>query len=338
MARHKGHITIHDIAQSLQVSASTVSRALKNDKRISEATRKKVKQFAAENGYRLNVVASNLRKQRTETIGVIVPRIDRHFLATIISSIELHAHNHGYSVVITQSRESSDDEEKAVLTMFNQRVDGLLISTSLETKGEHNFDLFIKNNIPLVFFDRVPDDINLNRVVTNDRASSYKVTSRLLQNGHKKIYFVNGPTSILVFRNRLKGFKEALNDRGLEWNEQMYTECDLTLYSGRKIAEDILNRGDMPDAVYCSNDTTALCFLQVAQERGMSVPEDFSLHGFSDEPFSAVLTPKLSTVKQPGEEMGQIAVERLLELIDKKDLPPKTFVIPSVIKSRESDL
>ncbi|QZT37480.1 LacI family transcriptional regulator [Halosquirtibacter xylanolyticus] len=338
MAKHKGHITIHDIAKALNVSASTVSRALKDDKRISEATRKRVIKYAQENGYRPNVVASNLRKQRTETIGVIVPRIDRHFLSTIISSIEQYAHQHGFSVLITQSRESIIAESKAVLTMFNQRVDGLLVSTSLETENELNFDLFIKNNIPLVFFDRVPDNDQLNRVVTNDQESSFKVTRRLLSNGHKKIFFVNGPSNILVFRNRLKGFQQALFEMGSVWDETLYRECDLTRISGRRIAEEILSSNNLPNAIYCSNDTTALSFLQVAQEKGLSVPKDFSLHGFSDEPFSAVLTPKLSSVRQPGEEMGKVAVERLIELIEDDKSIAETVIIPSVIKSRESDI
>ncbi|MDC1106447.1 LacI family DNA-binding transcriptional regulator [Prolixibacteraceae bacterium] len=338
MAKHKGHITIHDIAKALKVSASTISRALKDDKRISEATRKKVIKYAQENGYRPNVVASNLRKQRTETIGIIVPRIDRHFLSTIISSIEHYAHMHGFSVLITQSRESMVAESKAVLTMFNQRVDGLLVSTSLETEDEDNFDLFIKNNIPLVFFDRVPDNDKLNRVVTNDRESSYQVTRRLLNNGHKNIFFVNGPSNILVFRNRLKGFQQALFEKGLTWDDTLYKECDLTQASGRIIAQEILSSDNIPNAIYCSNDTTALSFLQVAQEKGLSVPNDFSLHGFSDEPFSSVLTPKLSTVRQPGEEMGRVAVERLIELIEDDKLSSETVVIPSVIKSRDSDL
>lgn len=338
MAKHKGHITIHDIANSLNVSASTVSRALKNDKRISETTRLKVKKFAQDHGYRPNIIASNLRKQKTQTIGVIVPRIDRHFLSTIISSIEHYAHQEGYSVLITQSRESFEAEGKAVQTMFNQRVDGLLVSTSLETTDEHNFDSFISNDIPLVFFDRVPDNDQLNRVVTNDRESSYLVTRRLIANGHRKIFFVNGPSDVLVFKNRLRGFKQALLEQGVEWNDHLYRECDLTRLSGRDIAEEILIPETMPNAVYCSNDTTALSFLQVAQERGLRVPEDFSLHGFSDEPFSAVLTPKLSSVRQPGEDMGRVAVERLLELIENKESRTETVVIPSVIKSRESDI
>ena len=243
-------ITIHDIARMLNISASTVSRALNDNPRISKKTREKVKELALKLNYQPNVVASNLRTGKSKTIGVVVPHLNRNFFSNVIGGIELTASNAGYRVIITQTYEQYEKEVENIRALINARVEGILISIS---GGTHNLDHLrqVKNsNIPLLFFDRVVDEIESNKVLIDDFQGAYKAVSHLISEGFTNIVHFAGPTHINVYRNRLLGYLEALKQNKLDQKKEYIFHDTLTEEKGWNACKEIMNRKDRPDAIF----------------------------------------------------------------------------------------
>ena len=311
MKKHP-EITIHNLANELKISASTVSRALSGNSRISEKTRQIVRQKALEMGYRPNVLAANLRSKKSNTLGVVVPRIDRYFFSSAISGIEDYAGTKGFNVIISQSNDLLAKEINCVQTLFNNRVDGMIISISMQTDDDKHFRLFSDKNIPILFFDRFCPSIECDRIVVDDFDSGYKITQHLIARGCKRIAHIAGPELLNIYRDRKDGYLKALKDAGLPLTESYLETTKLTKEEGVQAFTRLMLLDNPPDGVFCGNDTTALGALEYCRKNNLKVPEDVALIGFSDEPFSALVTPSLSTVKQPGYQKASARISFLL--------------------------
>lgn len=335
---NKHETTIHDIAKKLNLSASTVSRALNDNPVISETTRKLVKKMAGDMGYRPNTLAANLRTRRTNTIGVIVPLINRHFFSSVISGIEDVAYSQGFAVTISQSNDKLEKESKIAQTLFANRVDGIILSIGMETNSYEHIKLFSERKIPVVFFDRVVDEIKAHKIVVDDYGGGYRATRHLISQGAKTIAHIGGPLNLKIYEYRQKGYCEALKEAGLELDNSLIINNTLSKEEGRKAIQQLLQNNVKPDSIFCANDTTALSVIIYLQENGYKVPEDIAIVGFSNEPFSEVVTPSISTVKQPGYLIGQKAAQLIIDQISNGDsnIEFKTIVMPTELIIRNS--
>src|SRR5436190_6358195 len=243
-------VTIYDLARKLNVSIATISRALKDDPVVSKKTKKKVSDLAEEMGYRYNHFARNLREQRTYTIGVIVPRLDSYFMSTVIAGIESVANNEGYTLIISQSSESVHKELASAKTMFNNRVDGMLVSLAYDTEDISHFDQFIKKNIPLIFFDRVADHPECTCVLIDNRKGAYEATSHLIEQGCRRIVHITATPKRNVYVDRLQGYKQALADHQIPFKEEYVLITNLSQEAGAPAAEAILQMDPLPDGVF----------------------------------------------------------------------------------------
>jgi LacI family transcriptional regulator len=337
MAKHT-ETTIHDIAQKLNISASTVSRALNDNPLISEKTRKKIKETAEKMGYRPNILAASFRTKKTNTIGIIVPLINRHFFSSVISGIEDIAYNQGFTVTISQSNDNFEKETKIAKTLFNNRVDGLIVSIGMETTTFDHLKLFSERKIPLVFFDRVVDEIEAHKIVVDDFGGAFRVTQHLIENGAKKIAHIGGPLNLKIYSKRKEGFLQAMRENGLLVNDSMIIHNSLRKDDGIEAIQQLIKNNPQIDAIFCANDTTALSAIIYLKSVGIKIPDDIMIMGFSNEPFSEVVTPSISTVKQPGFLMGQKAAELIIQQINSSKQPDKfeTIIMPTELIIRES--
>jgi LacI family transcriptional regulator len=313
----KSNTTIHDISKSLGIDSSTVSRALNDSPRVSEKTKVKILARAEELGYQRNSLASQLRTNRSNTIGVIVPRISRHFFSTVIAGIEETAFEAGYGVVICQSLEQIEREEKLIDTLLSNRVDGLLISISMQTNRLDHFESYKKHGFPLIFFDRPCNKNEYTNVIIDDFKAGFEATEHLIKQGCKNIFHMAGPQNMELYIQRTKGYKAALVKYGVEVREEFIFESKLMNSDGVEAARKILKL-KKADAVFSSNDTAAIGAMQHLKASGIKIPEDVAFVGFSNEPVSTVIEPSLSTISQSDFEMGQIATKLLISQIENK--------------------
>ncbi|QEH40712.1 LacI family DNA-binding transcriptional regulator [Chitinophaga sp. XS-30] len=333
-------ITIYDIAQALGLSASTVSRALQNNPLINEETREKVQQMATEMGYVPNWIASSLRKKRSNIIGLIVPRTSMYFQSTAISGIQHEAHKYGFSIVIGQSDETVAMEKELVHTFFSLRVDGLLAVASMFTTNFDHFSPFIKNNIPLVFYDRVPLDFPGYTITGDDFKGGFLATEHLIRQGCKRIAHFSGVLTCNLYQQRLAGYKAALAKYKIPFDESLIHIHNLTLDAATEAARNIFSGDNIPDGMFSANDTSAVAFIQEARRKGIKVPEQVKVVGYSNDLSSRIISPSLTTIEQSGYRMGEKAVETLVQLInhDEKIKVPKNYVFEVELIPRESSM
>jgi len=334
----KPETTIHDIAKALNISASTVSRALNNNPLISEATRKRIKEAAKKMGYRPNTLAANFRTRRTNTIGVIVPLINRHFFSSVISGIEDIAYQQGFAVTISQSNDDFEKECKIAQTLFTNRVDGLIISIGMNTTSFDHLKLFSERETPLVFFDRVVEEIDAHKIVVDDFGGAYCATTHLINQNRNQIAMIGGPLNLQIYKKRQDGYIKALQDHGLKVDKQLIIHNSLTREEGTNAIKRLLQQNTKPDAIFCANDTTALSTIIYLKKKNIRIPEDIAIVGFSNEPFSELVTPSISTIQQPGFEMGQKAAELIIHQITQKENPAhfETIEMPTELIVRHS--
>ncbi|MFL5748179.1 MAG: LacI family DNA-binding transcriptional regulator [Niastella sp.] len=305
-------ITIYDLARKLNISIATVSRALKDDPVVSKKTRKKIFELAEEMGYRYNHFARNLREQRTYTIGVIIPRLNSYFMSTVIAGIESVANNEGYTLIISQSSESASKEVDSAKTMFNNRVDGLLVSLAYETDDLSHFDQFIKKNVPLIFFDRVAEHPDFTSVLIDNRKGAYESTSHLIAQGCQRILHITATPKRNVYLDRLAGYKQALADHQLTFDEKYILINNLSREAGVQAATAILQMNPLPDAVFAANDNCAVGCMVALKKAGIRIPQDIAFVGFNNDPVSTVVEPNLTTINYPGYKMGEMAAASLI--------------------------
>jgi LacI family transcriptional regulator len=328
--------TIHDIARELEISASTVSRALNDNPRISLKTKEKIKAVADKLGYRPNTLASNLRNKKSNTIGIVVPLINRYFFSSVISGAEDVAFKAGYNVVISQSNDLAAKEISIVQSMFSNRVDGLIISIAMQTDTFDHLKLFRKKHIPLVFFDRAVPEIETDKIVVDDFAGGFRVTQHLIDQGYKRIGHLAGPQNLTTYLDRKNGYIDALLKNGITYDESLIIVNTLTSDEGVPAIQQLMSLPNSPDAIFCGNDTTALSVMIYLRDKGIRIPEDVGIVGFSNEPFSKVVSPSISTIAQPGFEMGQKAAELIIRKIENKERTYQTIILPTELIIRES--
>ncbi|MFQ3215212.1 MAG: LacI family transcriptional regulator [Marivirga sp.] len=338
----KSNITIKDLARELSVSPSTISRALKDHPDISTGTKKAVKELAEKWNYQPNSVALSLRQSKTNTIGVIIPEIAHFFFSAVISGIEDIAHSAGYHVIISQSNESYEREVMNTKALFNSRVDGILLSVSRETKNYDHLQKLIDSNVPLVFFDRVIDNINACKVIVNDEQGAYEATTHLIEQGFYRIAHLAGPQNLAISNNRLNGYKAALADNKNMIDENLVKICGLGTYEeAEAITNELLDYRFPPDAIFANNDVAAYGAMTAIKKRGLRIPQDIAIVGFSNWRFSSLIEPALSSVTQPGFKMGQEATRLLMKQImqpDDEEAITETISLKTNLVVRESSL
>jgi LacI family transcriptional regulator len=317
--RSKKEITIYDIAASLNLSSATVSRGLKDHPAIRKETKKRILEKAKEMGYRHNLFASNLRRNRTNTIGVIVPRLNSYFMSSVISGIEKVANEAGYNLVISQSLESEKKEVASIRTMFNTRVDGLLVSLAYDTENDSHFDIILDKNIPLIFFDRVFEHPRCTSVVIDNQAAGYDMTKHLIGQGCKRIAHITANLKRNVYAERLRGYKQALADHEIPFDENLIFVNNLSESATMEAIKSILQMDPMPDGLFCSNDSSAVICIRELKRAGIKIPEQIAVGGFNNEPISTVVEPNLTTIHYPGQEMGEVCATILIRKLAKPD-------------------
>lgn len=305
-------VTIYDLARKLNISATTVSRGLQNHPAISEKTKKKIFELVEELGYRSNHFARNLRQQQTKTLGVIVPRLNSVFMASVIAGMESVANTEGYNLIISQSSESSRKEEASVRTLFHNRVDGLLVSLACDTTNLSHFDAFHKKNIPVIFFDRTMENNYYTSVLIDNRKAAYETTRHLLEQGCRNLVHITALQHLNVYKERLAGFKEALADFDLPFKNENVMIGNLSMEAGRTAAEEILQMPVLPDGVFVANDDGAVGCMLTLKQHGIRIPEDIAFAGFNNDAVAQVIEPNLTTIHYPGYKMGETATRHLI--------------------------
>ncbi len=313
-------VTIKDIARELGISPSTVSRALKDHPDISIETKKAVNALADKLNYQPNIVALNLRQKKTNTIGVIIPEIVHFFFSTVISGIEDVAYQAGYNVILCQSNESYQRELTDIKALFNSRVDGMLLSLSRETTNFDHIESIISKGVPIVFYDRMYQSPTSSKVIVDDYAGAKEAVQHLIDQGCKKIAHLEAAPNLIISIDRLKGYEDALRENKMEVKKEYIVECySGTFEEGKKATRKLLSLPDPPDAIFANNDPMAMGAMMAIKEKGLKIPQDIALVGFSNWFFGELLDPSLTTVDQPGFEMGQEAARLLIRHIEMKD-------------------
>jgi len=312
MEKNGKQITIYDIAKKLKVSPTTVSRALNDHHSISEETTQTVKKLANKLGYRLNSVASSLRKNKTNTIGVIMPLINRPFISSVISGIEDAANKAGYNVIISQTYDSYNKEIANAQTLFASRVSGLIFSLAMETRKYDHFYPFLQNGIPTVAIDRTTNKLETDCVAIDNHAAGFKATEHLIEQGCKRIAHFGGAQHRNIYKERQRGYIDALRSYNLPIDETLVVHSNLSLEEGWDAAEYLLNLTNPPDAIFSANDSAAVSAIQYTKQKGWRIPQELAIVGFNDDPISSIIEPQLTTVSHPAFDMGKIAAQQVL--------------------------
>lgn len=314
----RSQVTLKDIAKRLGVSVPTVSRALKDYPDISRETKQKVLDLVKELNYTPNQFALNLRKNKSFTIGVLIPEIVHHFFSTVISGIMEVADDKGYSVMLFQSNESLERERREAKVMLNGRVDGLLISLSNETQNLDHLTDFEENEVPIIYFDKVVPDVKCSKIVVDDFKGAYDATKHLIDQGNSNIAYIRGPLEPLNSIHRFNGYKQALLDANLDFSQDLVRTCKVvTQEEGYDFTLDLLNKNAKIDSVFAATDMVAIGAMQAIKENGLKIPDDIAVVGFSDWRMAAAVEPPLTSVRQPGFDMGVLAAQTLFDQIDK---------------------
>lgn len=312
MSRHP--ITIKDIARILNISVSTVSRALKDHPDISDATKKAVQEMARELNYRPNEIALSLKNRRSKIIGVMVPKLVHHFFSSVIEGLENVAYDNGYQVMIYHSDEMYEREVQLTQSFMSYRLDGLIVSMSKETEDSSHFDKLSQLGIPIVYFDRGPEG-EYNKVLFDDYQGAYDAVKHLIGCGSKKIVHFAASESLDIGKKRRKGYTDALNDHHIEVREDLIINCDSFDFA-LSCTRDLFERIEGIDGIFAVNDLTAIGAIKQLNQLGKKVPEDVKVIGFTNDISSAIYNPSLSTVDQQGIKMGEEAALLLLQNMD----------------------
>jgi LacI family transcriptional regulator len=310
--KYKKDITIYDIAQKLDISSTTVSRGLKDNPTINKNTRKKIQDTAKELGYRHNTFASNLRKQNTNTIGVIIHELNSNFITSVLAGIEKVTAEAGYDIIIAHSSESFKKEAANALNLYHKRVDGLIASLAFDTVGLSHYKQFEEKGIPVIFFDRVEENIESTKVIIDNYTSGYNATQHLIEQGCKRIVLVTANLNRNVYAQRHKGYKDALYKNDIPYDKNFVLIKDLSEQCGEDAAIEILKMKPMPDGAFITNDFTAAVCMKTLKEHGVKIPEDIAIVGFNNDAISKIIEPQMTTINYPGIEIGEIAARNLI--------------------------
>lgn len=336
-------VTIKDIAKALGISTSTVSRALRDSHEISPETKQLVLECAEKLNYRPNPIALSLKERRSRSIGVIVPEIANNFFSQVINGIESIAYDRGYNVIISQTRESYEREVMDLQYLASRSVDGLLISLSTETNDLSHLKSLHSKGFPIIFFDRITEEINTHRVIVDNFKGSYDATEHLIRSGYKRIGVLASSEFLSITHERVAGYKEALIRNGIKVDENYIQHC----FYGGMIFEEVENavnklftQKNKPDAIFASSDKLTTGCLKTLKRRGIKIPEEIAVVGFTNTDIAELIDPPLTVVRQPAYEMGKAATDLLLQLIESKR-PIKEFekrIMTPELQIRESSI
>jgi LacI family transcriptional regulator len=335
--------TLKEIAETLGISITTVSKALKNYSDVSEKTRKAVVALAEELNYTPNSFAVNLRTKESRTIGLIIPEVVHHFFSNVINGIIAEAEKKGYLVIILQSNESLELEKKQVALLINKRVDGIIMSLSNESNNDFHIKEILRKEIPFVQFDKISKLIPSSKVIINDQKAAMEAVQHLIDKGCKKIAHIRGPENPQNAIDRFIGYKKALEKNGIPYDSKLVYTCkNVTFEEGVEFAKQIVEEHPDVDGIFVITDLVAVGVLAYFNEKGIQVPNQIAVIGFSNWFMSQVITPKLSTVDQPSYEMGVAAFTLLLEEMnchkEGKTFIPRTIELETSIIERDSSL
>jgi LacI family transcriptional regulator len=336
----KREVTIYDIANKLKLSSATISRALQNNPAVNIETRKKIQAEAQKLGYRPNELASSLRKQKTNTLGVILHELNSNFITSVLSGIEQVARESGYDLIIVHSSESSEKEVANAMNLFNKRVDGLIVSLAFDTKNLNHFRVFEEKNIPVVFFDRVEEDSHYTKVIIDNYRAGYLATEHLIEQGCKRLALITSSQERNVYSQRHKGFRDALTAHKLNYKKENVIIENLSEQGAIEASKRVLAMKPLPDGVFITNDFSAAVCMHYFKEHGIKIPKDMAIVGFNNDAICKIVEPPLTTINYPGVTIGEIACRSLVEhLKGVRDLKSQnTFVVQSELVVRKSSV
>ena len=336
-------LTLKDIAKALNLSVATVSKAVRDSHEISYATKKLVKEYADSHNYRPNLMAKMLRHKNGRSIGVIIGAIPNNFFSDVLNGMESITHQKDYHIIITQSLESAAREEKNLEHLTWRAVDGLLVSLSSETQSVDHFKEVHESGIPIVFYDRVTDEIQTHQVVADNIGGTYKGTMHLIKNGFTRIAHITSSRDLSITKERLLGYEKALKEQGIPINTDYIKYCN---HGGKDLNEietaidELLAMKQRPDAVITASDRITIGAMAILKKKKISIPKQIALVGYSNFYAPEIFNPELTTIRQPAFEMGRAAAELLIKLIESKRQPVKfeKRVLPVELFVRESSM
>jgi len=333
------HVTIKDVAKKLNCSVSTISRAFNDKYDIRKETRDHILETAKEMGYSPNPMAKSLLKQCSNQIGVVVPEFINAFFPEVIIGIQEVFINKGYQVLIMQSNESHITELENIKTLENNMVDGMIISLSLETKNVDYYKDLIKQGFPLVFFNRVSNELETSKVLFDDYKWAFFATEHLIYQGYKKIFHLGGPAGLVISQNRKDGFIDALRKHKIPFDESSIIETGFMISDGERVMEKLIVENNLPEAIFAVNDPSAIGAMKMLKKHGYKIPEDVALLGFTESKLAELIDPPLTSVAQPTKEIGRTAAKLLLEQIESKGIfIPQTVILNGRLNVRESSM
>jgi len=312
----KRYATLKDIAKALNISTATVSRALADRWDVNPETKKIVLEEAKRQNYKPNPIATRLQNKRSKTIGVVIPEFSSAFFPNVIAGIQKVVDESGFQLLITQSQESKEIEERNLKLLEGNMVEGILISITREGENDEYYNQLIDSGIPIVFFNRVSSKVNAPRVVVDDYKLAFFATEHLIYNGFKKIYHFEGPINLSVSKERKRGFIDAMKKHHRELTNKSIITAGVLMEKGYNAMLSLITKNDLPDAIFCFNDPCALGALKAIKENGLKCPEDIALVGFSETEVAQLIEPPLTSILQPTFEIGVTAAQLLLQQIE----------------------
>jgi len=333
-------VTIYDLANKLNISIATVSRGLKDDPAVSKKTRKKIFELAEEMGYRSNHFARNLRRQKTNTIGIIVHELNSNFITSVLAGVEKITTEAGYDLIITHSSESHMKEAANAKNLFHKRVDGLIASLSFDTDDLEHFRPFEEKGVPVIFFDRVEQRMNNSVVIIDNYKCGYQATQHLIEQGCKRIAHVTSSLKRNVYAERYKGYKDALFDNNIQFDESLLIINDLSENAGIEAAKQILSMRPLADGAFITNDFVAAVCMRTLKENNIKIPRDIAIVGFNNDAIGKLIEPALTTINYPGKDMGEIVARNLINHLQGTGNIQNiyTVIVSSDLVIRESSL
>ncbi len=334
------NITLRDISKALNISVSTVSRALTDSHEIGEETKKLVLAYAKDHNYVPNRMARSLKVGKTKSIGVVICSIDNSFVAQMLDGIDQACNENGYQIIIMQSKESYEQEKACINLLYASGVDGIMISPSYQTTDFSHLKELQQQGFPVVLFDRITNELDAHKIAANNFKGAYEATQHLISSGCKKIAHLNSRSNLALTIERFEGYKQALIDKHLNYKEELVKFCDTS--DAENIDENIAKSMEhllkqQPDAIFTTTDLLSTKALAYLDQNGYRVPKDIMLLGFSNSDLAPLLNPSLSTVHQPSREIGHLAAQTLIQLVKGKDLgPTETTLLDTALHIRKS--
>ncbi|MEM9325160.1 MAG: LacI family DNA-binding transcriptional regulator [Bacteroidota bacterium] len=333
-------VTIKDLARKLDISVSTVSRALRSLPDVNPETKKRVIELAEELNYEPNTIALSLVTKRTNTVGVIIPSFIIHFYSAAITGMQEVLSARGINTIICQSAESLENEIRNVNTLLASRVDGIIGSLSIETSSTEHLEKIKRKGIPLILFNRTTGDLHVPTAEVDDYQGAVDAVQHLVDQGFKRIAHIAGPGALNISQMRKNGYLDVLKRSNMPIDEELILPCDFSMESGAECTERLMSLTHPPDAAFVVSDSAAFGAIRYLQDRKLRIPEDLALVGFTNEPLSSLVNPPLTTVSQPSREIGRAAAELFLAQLDQEpeDRTPSHKILKPELVIRESSL